>query len=60
MRAPRLGDPLEPGRVGKGVQAVGALDGAADPEVTAGCLSLVQNLADTWRTAALQAAQAAG
>jgi flagellar protein FliS len=31
-----------------------------DPEVTAGCLSLVENLADTWRTAALQAAQAAG
>ena len=31
-----------------------------DPEVTAGCLSLVENLADTWRTAALQAVQAAG
>jgi flagellar protein FliS len=31
-----------------------------DPEVTAGCLSLVEDLADTWRTAALQAAQAAG
>jgi flagellar protein FliS len=31
-----------------------------DPDVTAGCLSIVENLADTWRTAALQAAQAAG
>ncbi len=31
-----------------------------DPEVTAGCLSLVEDLAGTWRTAALQAAQAAG
>ena len=31
-----------------------------DPEVTSGCLSLVENLADTWRTAALQTAQAAG
>ncbi len=31
-----------------------------DPSVTEGCLSLVENLADTWRTAALQAAQAAG
>ena len=31
-----------------------------DPEVTSGCLSLVENLAVTWRTAALQAAQAAG
>lgn len=31
-----------------------------DPAVTEGCLSIVTNLADTWRTAALQAAQAAG
>jgi flagellar protein FliS len=30
-----------------------------DPAVTEGCLSIVTNLADTWRTAALQAAQAA-
>lgn len=29
-----------------------------DPSVTEGCLSIVSNLADTWRTAALQAAQA--
>lgn len=31
-----------------------------DPAVTEGCLSIVTNLADTWRSAALQAAQAAG
>ena len=31
-----------------------------DVAVTEGCLSIVTNLADTWRTAALQAAQAAG
>jgi flagellar secretion chaperone FliS len=31
-----------------------------DPAVTEGCLSIVTDLADTWRTAALQAAQAAG
>ena len=31
-----------------------------DPAVTEGCLSIVTNLADTWRTAALQAAQVAG
>jgi flagellar protein FliS len=31
-----------------------------DPAVTEGCLSIVTNLADTWRTAALQAARAAG
>ena len=31
-----------------------------DPAVTEGCLGLVTNLADTWRTAALQAAQVAG
>ena len=31
-----------------------------EPAVTEGCLSIVTNLADTWRTAALQAAQAAG
>ncbi len=31
-----------------------------DPAVTEGCLSFVSNLADTWRQAALQAAQAAG
>jgi flagellar secretion chaperone FliS len=31
-----------------------------DPAVTEGCLSIVTNLADTWRTAALQAAKAAG
>lgn len=30
-----------------------------DPGVTEGCLTIVTNLADTWRTAALQAAQAA-
>ncbi len=30
-----------------------------DPAVTEGCLSIVTDLADTWRTAALQAAQAA-
>ena len=29
-----------------------------DPAVTEGCKSIVENLADTWRTAALQAAQA--
>ena len=29
-----------------------------DPAVTEGCLSIVTNLADTWRTAALQAAAA--
>ena len=31
-----------------------------DPAVTEGCLTLVTNLADTWRQAALQAAQVAG
>ena len=31
-----------------------------DPAVTEGCLSIVTNLADTWKTAALQAARAAG
>jgi len=31
-----------------------------DPAVAEGCLTIVTNLADTWRTAALQAAQAAG
>ena len=31
-----------------------------EPAVTEGCLSIVTNLADTWRTAALQATQAAG
>ena len=31
-----------------------------DSAVTEGCLSIVTNLADTWRTAALQAAQVAG
>ena len=31
-----------------------------DASVTEGCLSIVTDLADTWRTAALQAAQAAG
>ena len=30
-----------------------------DPSVTEGCLSIVTDLAETWRTAALQAAQAA-
>ena len=31
-----------------------------DPAITEGCLSLVQDLAGTWRDAALQSAQAAG
>jgi flagellar protein FliS len=31
-----------------------------DPAVTEGCLSIVTNLADTWRTAAVQSIQAAG
>ncbi len=31
-----------------------------DPSVTEGCLSIVTNLADTWRTAAVQSVQAAG
>ncbi len=30
-----------------------------DPTITEGCLSIVTDLADTWRTAALQSAQAA-
>lgn len=30
-----------------------------DPAVTEGCLSIVVNLADTWKTAALQSVQAA-
>jgi len=31
-----------------------------DAAVTEGCLSIVENLADTWKTAALQSAQTAG
>lgn len=31
-----------------------------DPTVTQGCLSLVEDLADTWRTAALQSARTGG